>query len=140
MTQKNFVRMLKQTAKATNLQVHLVAHMRKGESEQRMGDKMDIKGSSEIADLADYAFIVWKNIKKAEDILDYHKFNYQQWVPIRERSKPGWDSDDWSDYFSSWEVWTEDHALAMKLKLLDNGKSMTKSILYTGYYPILYKP
>ena len=81
-----------------------------------------------------------ENIEKAEDILDYHKFNYQQWVPIRERSKPGWDSDDWSDYFSSWEVWTEDHALAMKLKLLDNGKSMTKSILYTGYYPILYKP
>ena len=68
LTQKNFVRMLKQTAKATNLQVHLVAHMRKGESEQKMGDKMDIKGSSEIADLADYAFIVWKNVKKAEEI------------------------------------------------------------------------
>jgi len=68
LTQKNFVRMLKQTAKVTNLQIHLVAHMRKGESEQKMGDKMDIKGSSEIADLADYAFIVWKNVKKAEEI------------------------------------------------------------------------
>ena len=68
LTQKNFVRMLKQTAKATNLQIHLVAHMRKGESEYKIGDKMDIKGSSEIADLADYAFIIWKNVKKAEGI------------------------------------------------------------------------
>ena len=79
------------------------------------------------------------NIEKTDGILDSHKFNYQQWIPIRERSKPGWDSDNWSDYFSTWEVWSEDHALAIKLKLLDNGKSMTKSILYTGYYPILYK-
>jgi twinkle protein len=62
--QKNFVRMLKEAARSTGLHIHLVAHMRKGESENRMGDKMDIKGSGEITDLADYAFIIHKNVDK----------------------------------------------------------------------------
>jgi|TARA_R100001530_G_scaffold34109_1_gene26653 twinkle protein len=66
--QKNFVRMLKEAARTTGLHIHLVAHMRKGDSEERMGDKMDIKGSGEITDLADYAFIVHKNIIKQKKL------------------------------------------------------------------------
>tara|TARA_B100001179_G_scaffold126629_1_gene90715 strand:- start:496 stop:1464 length:969 start_codon:yes stop_codon:yes gene_type:complete len=68
--QKNFVRMLKEAARSTGLHIHLVAHMRKGETEHRMGDKMDIKGSGEITDLADYAFLVWKDVQKI-NILSY---------------------------------------------------------------------
>ena len=66
--QKNFVRMLKEAARTTGLHIHLVAHMRKGESETKMGDKMDIKGSGEISDLADYAFLIWKDVKKQEKL------------------------------------------------------------------------
>ena len=66
--QKNFVRMLKEAARTTGLHIHLVAHMRKGDSEEKMGDKMDIKGSGEITDLSDYAFIVHKNIVKQKKL------------------------------------------------------------------------
>ena len=62
--QKNFVRMLKEAARYTGLHIHLVAHMRKGENEHKMGSKMDIKGSGEITDLADYAFLVHKDVEK----------------------------------------------------------------------------
>ena len=44
--------------------------MRKGENEHKMPDKMDIKGSGEISDLADYAFTIWKRLKKQEKLRD----------------------------------------------------------------------
>jgi len=68
LTQKNFVRTLKESARITGIHVHLVAHMRKSENETRIGDKMDIKGSGEITDLADYAFIVFKNVEKHREL------------------------------------------------------------------------
>ena len=61
---KNFIRMLKEAARTTNLHIHLVAHTRKGETEYRMADKMDIKGCTEISDLADYAFMIHKDVQK----------------------------------------------------------------------------
>ena len=61
---KNFIRMLKEAARSTNLHIHLVAHTRKGETETKMADKMDIKGCTEIADLADYAFMIHKDVQK----------------------------------------------------------------------------
>lgn len=44
--------------------VHLIAHMRKGDSENKMPDKFDLRGASDIADQADNIFIVWQNKKK----------------------------------------------------------------------------
>ena len=79
--QKNFVRMLKEAARSTGLHIHLVAHMRKGETEHKMGNKMDIKGSGEITDLADYAFIVHKDVEKI-DALSYDNMDAEdreQW-------------------------------------------------------------
>ena len=79
--QKNFVRMLKEAARSTGLHIHLVAHMRKGETEHKMGNKMDIKGSGEITDLADYAFIVHKDVEKI-DALSYDNMDSEdreQW-------------------------------------------------------------
>lgn len=46
--------------------LHLVAHSRKGESEDRQPRKMDIAGSSNIVNLADNVFICWRN-KPKED-------------------------------------------------------------------------
>jgi len=76
--QKNFVRMLKEAARTTGLHIHLVAHMRKGESETKMGDKMDIKGSGEISDLADYAFLIWKDVKKQEKL--FYDPDDEEWL------------------------------------------------------------
>ncbi len=76
--QKNFVRMLKEAARTTGLHIHLVAHMRKGESETKMGDKMDIKGSGEISDLSDYAFLIWKDVRKQEKL--YNNPEDEEWL------------------------------------------------------------
>ena len=76
--QKNFVRMLKEAARTTGLHIHLVAHMRKGESETKMGDKMDIKGSGDISDLADYAFLIWKDVRKQEKL--YSNPEDEEWL------------------------------------------------------------
>jgi twinkle protein len=67
--QKDFVDSLHSVAKDTGLHIHLVAHMRKGESEHKAPDKMDVKGASEIADIADNVIIVWKN-KPKHDALE----------------------------------------------------------------------
>ena len=62
--QKDFVDGLCAIARDTGLHVHLVCHMRKGESESKPPEKFDIKGAGEIADLADNIAIVWKNVRK----------------------------------------------------------------------------
>ena len=76
--QKNFVRMLKEAARTTGLHIHLVSHLRKGESETKMGDKMDIKGSGDISDLADYAFLIWKDVRKQEKL--YSNPEDEEWL------------------------------------------------------------
>lgn len=63
--QKDFVNDLCAFAQANGVHVHLVCHMRKGESEYKMPGKFDIKGSGAITDLVDNIFIVWRN-KQAE--------------------------------------------------------------------------
>jgi twinkle protein len=66
--QKDFVDALCTIARDTGLHIHLVAHSRKGENERVAPDKFSIKGAGEIADMADNIVIVYKNMKKAEDI------------------------------------------------------------------------
>ena len=63
-SQKTFVEKLKRVADDTNVHVHLVHHIRKGESEHDRPNKFDLKGSGAIADLADQIFIVWRNKKR----------------------------------------------------------------------------
>ena len=62
--QKDFADELQNIAKDTGLHIHLVHHSRKGETENKIMDKFDFKGSGGITDLADNVFIVWKNKKK----------------------------------------------------------------------------
>lgn len=63
--QKDFVNELCAFAQARQVHVHLVHHVRKGESEDKAPGKFDVKGAGAITDQVDNAFIVWRN-KKAE--------------------------------------------------------------------------
>lgn len=62
--QKDFVDGLCAAARDTGIAIHLVAHMRKGESERTMPNKFDVRGASAITDLVDNVVIVWKNLPK----------------------------------------------------------------------------
>lgn len=64
--QKRFVEALCDFKNETDSTVFLVTHSRKVESEARTIDKMDIKGTGAIADLADAVTSLWRN-KAKED-------------------------------------------------------------------------
>ena len=66
--QKNFVDALCALARDTGLHIHLVHHIRKGESEKSVPDKFDIKGAGEIVDLVDNALIVYRNKRKESQL------------------------------------------------------------------------
>lgn len=59
--QKHFVDELSTIAKDHNVDIHLVAHSRKRETEHTQMDKFDVKGAGEITDMADNVFTVWRN-------------------------------------------------------------------------------
>lgn len=66
--QKAFVDELSTLAKDTGTHIHLVAHSRKKESEYQRIGKFDIKGASEITDMADNVFTLWRDKKKEDQI------------------------------------------------------------------------
>ena len=68
--QKEFVDGLCSLARDSGLHIHLVCHMRKGENENKPAEKFDVKGASEIVDLADNLVIVWMNLPKAKEVAD----------------------------------------------------------------------
>lgn len=57
---------LQNAAKKWGCHIHLVVHTRKGETEYDKPGKFDVRGASEIADLADNVLIVYRNKKKEE--------------------------------------------------------------------------
>ena len=64
--QKEFVDRLQWAAKTYRTHIHLVCHMRKGSDEANRPGKFDIRGASEITDLADNVFICWKDKQREE--------------------------------------------------------------------------
>jgi twinkle protein len=72
--EKKFIDRLQWAAKHYRIHVHLVCHMRKGMTEDRIPNKYDIKGSGAITDLADNVVICWKN-KLKEDAARKQKQN-----------------------------------------------------------------
>ena len=62
--QKNFVDQLQRIAKSGNGHVHLVHHVRKGQNEEDLITKFDLKGAGEMADLADNIILVHRNKRK----------------------------------------------------------------------------
>ena len=67
---QSFIDRLMWVAKTHGGHIHLVHHMRKGESEDKVPNKFDVKGAGEITDMVDNVVIVWKNKKKAKAIED----------------------------------------------------------------------
>ncbi|KWA35777.1 hypothetical protein WT41_01630 [Burkholderia territorii] len=65
--QKQFIDALCDFKNDFNVHVHLIAHARKGESEEKAPGKLDIKGTGAISDLADNVFTVWRNKRKEMD-------------------------------------------------------------------------
>ncbi len=59
--QKIFVERLTDFARDAHVHVAIVAHMRKGETEDKSGGKFAIKGSGGITDMVDTVFEVWRN-------------------------------------------------------------------------------
>lgn len=64
--QKDFVNALCIFAQSNGVHVHLVHHVRKGESEHKAPGKFDIRGASSITDLVDNVFIVWRDKRAAQ--------------------------------------------------------------------------
>jgi twinkle protein len=62
--QKRFIDRLAWVAKSTGVHIHLVAHLRKGEDDKKQPTKWDVRGASEITDLADNAILIWRNKAK----------------------------------------------------------------------------
>jgi twinkle protein len=67
--QKNFVDALCALARDTGLHIHLVHHIRKGDTEKAAPDKFDIKGAGEITDLVDNVLIVFRNKRKENEMV-----------------------------------------------------------------------
>ncbi|WEF34880.1 AAA family ATPase [Pseudoduganella chitinolytica] len=65
--QKDFVNELCAFAQAHNVHIHLVHHVRKGESEHKAPGKFDVKGAGAITDQVDNVFIVWRNKIAAQE-------------------------------------------------------------------------
>lgn len=59
-----FIDQLTYIAKNHGCHIHVVHHMRKGEREDKIPDKFDLRGAGEIADQVDNVFIVHRNILK----------------------------------------------------------------------------
>lgn len=62
--QKKFVDHIQQVAHRNPVHVHLVAHARKGSDDTKVAGLHDIKGGSDIADLAENIIVVWRNKQK----------------------------------------------------------------------------
>ena len=61
--QKNLVDQVQQVAHRSKVHIHLVAHGKKA-GDEKMGGLHDVKGASEIADMAENVIIVWRNKAK----------------------------------------------------------------------------
>lgn len=68
--EKDIIDRLQWAAKTLKCHVHLVAHVRKPHSagEEHVPSKFDVRGASELVDLCDNCFLLWKD-KKREEIL-----------------------------------------------------------------------
>lgn len=64
--QKKLVDDLQTIAHQTGVHLHLVAHARKGESDDKPARLHDVKGTSELCDMAENVLSVWKNKRKLD--------------------------------------------------------------------------
>jgi twinkle protein len=62
--QKDFMSILLSIAAKYRIHIHVIMHVRKGASEDEVPNKMSLKGSGAVTDMAHNVFIVWRNKKK----------------------------------------------------------------------------
>lgn len=62
--QKDFVNALTTAARDYGTHIHLVHHLRKGDGDDRLPTRMDMRGSSAISDHVDNVLLVWRNKPK----------------------------------------------------------------------------
>jgi len=65
--QKQFVDHIQTVAHANPVHIHLVAHAKKATDDSKPPRLHDIKGASEIADMAENVAVVWRNKEKEKD-------------------------------------------------------------------------
>lgn len=94
---QTFVDRLCWVAKSYGGHIHLVHHIRKGETEDTIPNKFDIKGAGEITDLVDNVVIVWKNKKKERRIQageDVDKLDVDGLLVVeKQRHGTGWEGN-----------------------------------------------
>lgn len=66
--QKKLIDKIQSVAHQTDVHIHVVAHARKGNSDEKPAKLHDIKGASEIADLAENVVSVWRNKPKEQAV------------------------------------------------------------------------
>jgi twinkle protein len=102
-SQKEFVDEMTNVAYDTGCHVHIIHHIRKGESEHEVPNKFDIKGAGDIVDLIDNAIIVWRNKKKEYGMANPHADEKQRksliaqpdckLVVVKQRNGSSWEGE-----------------------------------------------
>lgn len=88
--QKQFVDRIQSVAHANPLHIHLVAHARKNQDDSKPPRLHDIKGASEIADMAENVLVVWRN-KEKEKHPDDHSDEPDAVLAVEaQRNADGW--------------------------------------------------
>ncbi len=68
--QKMFVEKLSEFARCHGVRIHLVCHIRKGDDENKMPGKMDVKGAGGITDMVNNVIIVWRDKQKDKEVAE----------------------------------------------------------------------
>ena len=119
--QKQFALDLSCHAHDTRQAVHLLAHVRKGQDENKPPSKWDVRGSAAITDLADNVHTVWRNKGKeaARDKGDTTKDDEPDALLIVDKNRHGgWEGrvQLWFDWKSNTFLGSEhEHPKAMQL-------------------------
>lgn len=89
-SQKQFVDQVQGVAHKYPVHLHLVAHARKGHDDEKPARLHDVKGTSEIADMAENVLSVWRNKPKEKDPA-HHKDEADAILTIEaQRNADGW--------------------------------------------------
>lgn len=65
---RDFMSTIQNIAKQYKIHIHVVHHTRKSEKETDTPDKYSVRGASDLVDLTDNLLLVWRNLKKENDI------------------------------------------------------------------------
>lgn len=105
--QKLFVEQLCDFKNEHNVHIHLVAHPRKGDDEMTPPNKMNVKGTGSITDLADNVFTIWRNKRKERAIDKCKSENVPVPIDLEEDYDALWICEkqrngDWEKAISLW--------------------------------------